>query len=93
MQRRALLVSSVGLSIHAIGATQGRRTVRIGWLTAQRAASPTPYLEALKSSLADLGYVEGRNLQIEFRYGDDDIEKVAELAAGLERLPVDEVIS
>lgn len=94
MKRRPLLVSSVGLLVDRIGAAQGgRRTFRIGWLTAQRAASLTPYLDALKSSLADLGYAEGRNLQIEFRYGDDDIDKVADLAADLERLPVDVLLA
>ena len=59
------------------------KTARIGWLTAQREASLTPYVTAMRESLTELGYVEGKNLRIEFRYGDDAIERVPELAADL----------
>src|SRR6266540_2013305 len=77
----------------AARAQQGERGRRIGWLTAQRAASLTPYVEVMRSALADLGYVEGRNLAIEFRYGDDAIERVPDLAAELVRLPVDLIVA
>ena len=49
------------------------RVFRIGWLTAQRPPSLVPYVQAFRTSLAELGFVEGKNLTIEFRYGDDDI--------------------
>jgi putative tryptophan/tyrosine transport system substrate-binding protein len=63
---------------------QGKTKVaRIGWLTAQREASLTPFLAALRSALVDLGYTEGRNLSIEYRFGDDDISRVPKLAAEL----------
>ena len=54
----------------------------------EQAASLTPYVDALR-----LGYVEGRNLAIEFRYGDDMIERVPGLATELVRLPVDLVVA
>src|SRR4029079_16996915 len=69
------------------------KPARIGWLTAQREASLTPYVKAMRESLAELGYVEGKNLTIEFRYGDDAIERVPELASDLERLPVDLIVA
>jgi ABC-type uncharacterized transport system substrate-binding protein len=69
------------------------KSARIGWLTAQREASLTPYVKAMRESLVELGYVEGKNLTIDFRYGDDAIERVPELAAELERLPVDLVVA
>ena len=69
------------------------KPARIGWLTAQREASLTPYVKAMRESLAELGYVEGKNLTIEFRYGDDAIERVPELATDLERLPVDLIVA
>jgi putative ABC transport system substrate-binding protein len=50
-------------------------------------------VEAFRASLADLGYVDGRNLSIEFRYGDDAIGRVPELAAELVRLPVDLIVA
>jgi putative ABC transport system substrate-binding protein len=66
--------------------------VRIGWLTAQRPASLVPFVQAFRSALADLGFVEGRNLTIDFRYADDDASKVAGLADELVRLPVDLIV-
>jgi len=65
------------------------KVLRLGWVTAQTQASLTPYIAALRAALVQLGYVEGRNLQIEFRYGNDSEEKVPELVEELERIPVD----
>ena len=69
------------------------KVTRIGWVTAQQAASLVPYIDAMRSALAELGYVEGRNLAIEFRYGDDVIERVPDFAAELVRLPVDLIVA
>jgi hypothetical protein len=69
------------------------KSVRIGWLTAQREASLTPFLAALRAAFADLGYVEGRNFVIEYRYGDDDLEPVPALAAELVQLRVDVILA
>jgi putative tryptophan/tyrosine transport system substrate-binding protein len=55
--------------------------------------SLTPYVEAFRSGLADLGYVGGRNLVLVLRYGDDNLERVPELAAELVRVPVDLIVS
>ena len=59
--------------------------VSIGWLTAQRAASLTPFIDVFRNGLAELGYREGDNLRIEYRYGDDNLLRVAPLAAELTR--------
>src|SRR3954447_4159947 len=90
MRRRAFLTSALGVVClpRRIAAQAAPNAARIGWLTAQRAPSLAPYIDALRSGLAELGYEEGRNLLIEYRYGDDNIEHVPELAAGLVRLPV-----
>src|SRR5690349_4279078 len=69
------------------------KIARIGWLTAQREASLTPYIKAMREALTELGYVEGKNLRIDFRYGDDAIERVPELTADLERIPVDLIVA
>jgi putative ABC transport system substrate-binding protein len=66
---------------------------RIGWVTAQQASSLEPYVEAFRSGLADFGYVEGRNLVLVLRYGDDNLERVPELAAELVRIPVDLIVA
>jgi putative tryptophan/tyrosine transport system substrate-binding protein len=94
MRRRTFLASAIGMAcLPQRIAAQGAPTVaRIGWLTAQRAPSLAPYLEALRSGLAEVGHEEGRNLLIEYRYGDDDIARVPELAAGLVRLSVSLIV-
>ena len=95
MRRRefiALLGSVAAAWPNAARPQQPARARRIGWLTAQRAPSIAPYIDALRGSLAELGHVEGGNLAIEFRYGNDAIERVAELAAELVRLPVDVMV-
>jgi putative ABC transport system substrate-binding protein len=89
MKRRAFLTSAiVAVALPRGVAAQGPKLASIGWITAQRASSLTPFVAAFRASLANMGYVEGRNLTIAFRYGDDAIERVPELATDLMRLPV-----
>ena len=95
MDRRSFL-ATLGLMAcrpEYVFAQGAPKPARIGWLTAQREASLTPYVKAMRESLVELGYVEGRNLTIDFRYGDDAIDRVPELAADLERLPVDLIVA
>ena len=92
-RRRLLLAIAVLATLPRFAAAQPTpRAARIGWLTAQRPPSLVPYVQAFRASLADLGFVEGRNLTIEFRYGDDDLSKVRGLAEELVRLPVDLIV-
>jgi putative ABC transport system substrate-binding protein len=75
-------------------AAQGApKAARIGWLTAQQESSLTPNLAAMRAGFADLGYIEGRNFSIEYRYGNDVVERVPELAAELVKLPVDIIVA
>src|SRR5690242_1190546 len=92
MRRRLFLASAFAAALPSSSFAQARKPARIGWLTAQRAASLVPYLEALRAGFADLGYVEGTNLTIEYRYGDDALERVTELAAELVGLQVELVV-
>jgi putative ABC transport system substrate-binding protein len=95
MDRRRFLACFLGIGVvprHAF-AQASNRPAQIGWLTAQRAASLRPFLAAMRSALAELGYTEGRNLQIAYRYGDDAIERVPDLAAELLRLRVDLILA
>ena len=91
MKRRQFVYAAAALAaLPRIGRTQGAgRAARIGWLTAQRPPSLVPYVEAFRASLAERGFAEGRNLTIDFRYGDDDLGKVRSLADELVRVPVD----
>jgi putative tryptophan/tyrosine transport system substrate-binding protein len=89
----AAAASAVAALPRSLSAQGLAKSVRIGWLTAQREASLTPFLAALRAAFADLGYIEGRNLVIEYRYGDDDLERVPALAAELVRLRVDVILA
>jgi putative ABC transport system substrate-binding protein len=95
VKRRTLLGSALVLAAAPVRlAAQGTQKIaRIGWVTAQQASSLTPYVEAFRSGLADLGYVEGRNLVLLLRYGDDHLDRVPELAADLVRVPVDLIVA
>jgi putative ABC transport system substrate-binding protein len=50
-------------------------------------------VEALRAGLRDLGYVEGKNIAIEFRWADDKYERLSELAADLVRQKVDVIVT
>lgn len=91
MNRRDFLASVVAVGTLAFNrAVQAAaKRTRIGWLTAQRASSLTPFIDVFRGGLAEFGYREGDNLEIEYRYGDDNLLRVAPLAAELVRKPVD----
>jgi putative tryptophan/tyrosine transport system substrate-binding protein len=55
----------------------------IGILSPQSAATAAPNVEAFRSGLHDLGYVEGRNIAIDLRYANGDLGRMSELAAEL----------
>jgi putative ABC transport system substrate-binding protein len=61
---------------------------RIGYLVAGTGTIP----EAFRQALRELGYVEGQNLAIEYRYADSQLERLPELAAELVHLLVDVIV-
>jgi len=95
MKRRRFLLSTVALAgLSNIAPAQSPpKAVRIGWIIGGSAAGSELFLEALRAGLADLGYVEGRNLVVEARYADDKPEQVSALTQELLRLPVDLLVT
>jgi ABC-type uncharacterized transport system substrate-binding protein len=77
----------------AADAQQAGRVYRIGILEAVPAAQNTANLDALRKGLQELGYVEGRNLVIEYRSADGRAERFSDLAAELVRLKVDLIVT
>jgi putative tryptophan/tyrosine transport system substrate-binding protein len=87
---------TAGLSIAPVVAYAQAPTVqRIGWisLAAPEDAETSPYFEAFRAGLRELGYVEGRNLTIEARWARGDPDRGAELAKELVRLGVAAIVS
>jgi putative ABC transport system substrate-binding protein len=74
-------------------AQQVGKVYRIGILEAIPAAQNSANLLALRKGLRDLGYVEGRNLIIEYRSADGRAERFPELASELVHLKVDLIVT
>jgi len=74
-------------------AQQMGKAYRIGILEAIPAAQNAANLDALRKGLRELGYVEGRNLIIEYRSADGRAERFPDLAADLVRLKVDLIVT
>ena len=77
-------------TIHLAEAQQPKKIPQIGFLSSA-APSGTPY-ESFRQGLRDLGYVEGQNIAIEYRYGEGR-PRLAELATELVQLKVDLIVA
>lgn len=73
-------------------AQQAKRPPRIGYLSASSVSAIASRTAAFRQGLSELGYVEGKNIVIEYRYGDGKLDRVPALAAGLIRLNVDMIV-
>ena len=76
----------------AAEAQQAAKVARIGFLATNLAASPH-LQEAFRQGLRDLGYVEGRNVVIEYRSAEGKFERFPALAAELVALKVDVIVA
>ena len=73
-------------------AQQPKKVTRIGYLSAQEPATDSARSEAIRLTLRKLGYIEGQNLAIEYRYAEGKLDRLPELAAELVRLKVDLIV-
>jgi putative tryptophan/tyrosine transport system substrate-binding protein len=74
-------------------AQQATKVHRIGRLHPGSPTEPDPNLEAFRQGLRDLGYVEGQNLVIEYRYAEGRDDLLAALAAELVQLKLDVIVT
>ncbi len=97
MTSRRLFVTTLCLSVLAAPlssfAQQKGKVWRIGFLGSATASGTAPRVDALRAGLRDLGYVEGKNLVIEFRSAEEKYERLSDLAAELVRLKVDIIVT
>src|SRR5262249_26646574 len=85
-------VLAISVSLVASAASRAQRPAgisRVGWLEVCGPGPQRPSFEIFRGRLAELGYVEGKNLVIEQRFADCSYERMRGLAAELAQVPVD----
>jgi len=80
-------------TIHFAEAQQAGKVPRIGYLSGSSRSSMAPRTEAFRQGLRDLGYVEGKNIVIEWRLAEGNPDRVPTLLADLVRLKVDVIVT
>lgn len=76
-----------------VRAQQTKKIPRIGYLAAPTSSTELPRIDAFRQGLRSLGYVEGQNIAIDYRFADGKLERLPEVAAELVRLKVDVIIA
>src|ERR1044071_195563 len=72
---------------------QPKTLPRIGYVTAGSASVAAPNVEAFRQGLQQLGYREGKNIFVEWRYADGKIDRLRDLADELVRMKVDVIVT
>ncbi len=80
------------VAVHLAQAQQPKKVPRIGYLSAFDPATESTRAEAIRLALRELGYIEGQNIAIEYRYAEGKLDRLPELAAELVRLKVDIIV-
>ena len=73
-------------------AQQPKKVFRIGYLSSGNPTADSARVEGLRLALRELGYIEGQNIAIEYRYAEGKRDREPELAAELVRLKVDIIV-
>ena len=89
----SILVFAILLAVGVVArAQQPKKVPRLGYLSAADPAPESARAEAFRLALRELGYIEGQNIAIEYRYAEGKVDRLPELAAELVRLKVDIII-
>jgi putative ABC transport system substrate-binding protein len=96
MDRRAFIGTLAGSLFAAplvAEAQQVGQVPRIGFLSVTSPSDRPPLLDAFRQRLRELGWVEGQNIVIDYRYAEGRVDRLPDLAAELVRLKVDLIVS
>ena len=91
-----IFVVAVGAILFALSFpawAQPKKIARIGFLTGGAPSSGTPRIDAFRQGLHELGYVEGKNIVIEYRHAEGKLGRLPALAAELVRLKVEVIVT
>jgi putative tryptophan/tyrosine transport system substrate-binding protein len=96
MAIKPIVVLLIGLtlaSVRVVEAQQAGKVPRIGYLDSTGdPKTPQPSVEAFRQGLRDLGYIEGKNILVEYRYAAGMTDRMPSLVAELVQLKVDVVV-
>src|SRR5438552_4352151 len=96
IERRTFMAMLTGRLLTAplaAEAQQAGRVPRIGFLSLTSPSDRPPLLDAFRQGLRELGWVEGQNIVIDYRYAEGRIDRLPDLAAELVRLKVDLIVA
>jgi putative ABC transport system substrate-binding protein len=85
----ATLLFALGVSADA---QQTGKVARIGFLDGSTASGSAVLTDAFRQEMSKLGWIEGKNLNIEYRFAEQKSERTPELTADLVRLKVDLIV-
>ena len=94
--RRRLLAALAACALAPLASfaqQQPAKIARIGFLGAASGPGYAGMMEALRGGLRDLGYVEGKNIAIEYRWAEGNYERLPGLAAELVQLKMDVIVA
>jgi len=80
------------VSLQPAEAQQTKKVPTIGWLAAGSPSGVAPLTGAFRQGLRELGYVEGKNIAIEYRYAKGKFDRLPDLAAEIVHLKVDVIV-
>ena len=97
MKKAAVPSILVAVVLFALGVTadaqQPKKVSRIGFLSPVSASGSTANLETFRQGLREFGYIEGKNIIIEYRWAEGKLDRLPELAAELVSLGVDIIVT
>src|SRR4051812_35074840 len=89
MRRRDLIIFLVGAMGGWQSAVRGQQIPVVGYLSGASPGPYAPFVAAFRQGLADTGYVEGKNVAIEYRWAEGNYDRLPALAADLVGRKVD----
>ncbi len=97
MRRRAAVALALAIGLLAApspgGTEQAAKMARIGWLSTGSTTSHGLLLEGFREGLRELGYMEGKNIAIEYRWAEGRLDRLPPLATELVQLKVDVLVT
>jgi putative ABC transport system substrate-binding protein len=94
--RRKLAIALCAGALACAGAIRAQAPARVARIGLLSPFSPSEFAlmyQAFRLGLRDLGWVEGKNISIEYRYGEGRLDRLPDLAADLVRLKVDVIVA